>query len=94
MKHCIIIKWNDKVADKDLYFEKSAKAFSDVTKLAGVTELKMYKSNSKRDNRADLMIKIECTKEGLENYDVSELHQAFKKMCEGLIAQKTIFDYE
>lgn len=65
MKHYIIVKWNEKVTDKSLYYKRACDAFDDVTKIAGVTALKIYQSNSDRANRADLMIEIECTKDGL-----------------------------
>lgn len=94
MKHCIIVKWNEQVADKNLYFEKACDAFKDVIKIEGVSGLKVYQSNSDRANRADVMIEIECSKEGLENYDASDLHKAWKENFGDLIASKSIFDYE
>lgn len=94
MKHYIIVKWNEKVTDKSLYYKRACDAFNYVTKIAGVTALKIYQSNSDRANRADLMIEIECTKEGLANYDVSDLHKEWKKNFSEYIGEKTIFDHE
>jgi len=94
MKHFIIIKWNEKVADKAAYYEKACEAFRDVTKIEGVTGLQVYKSNSERANRYDVMIEIECTEEGLKNYDVSELHKAWKENYSEYFGGKAIFDHD
>ncbi|MDO5331068.1 MAG: Dabb family protein [Bacillota bacterium] len=94
MKHCIIVKWNDKVKDKGEYYKKAVDAFRGVTAIEGVNGYEVYKSNSTRSNRFDIMIEIDCSKEGLENYDVCQLHQDWKKNFTEFFESKTIFDYD
>lgn len=94
MKHCIIVKWNDKVKDKDEYYKKAALAFKDVVKIDGVNGYEVYKSNSSRSNRYDIMIEIDCTEEGLNTYDGCQLHLDWKKNFTEYFEAKTIFDYD
>lgn len=94
MKHCIIVKWNEKVTDKDLFYNRTCEAFSGVLELDGVSGLKVYRTCSGRANRADLMVEIECTEAGLLVYDASDLHRAWKEDFGEYIASKMIFDYE
>lgn len=92
MKHYIIVKWNEKVTDKADYYLKACEAFRAVTDIDGVTNLNVFKSNSDKSNRFDVMIEIECSKEGLANYDVSDLHKSWKENYTSYIEKKAIFD--
>lgn len=92
MKHYIIVKWNEKVLDKDEYYSKACEAFGKVTDIDGVSGLNVYKSNSGRANRYDVMVEMSCTEEGLGNYDVSDLHKDWKANYEPFIERKAIFD--
>lgn len=93
MKHCIIVKWNNKVKDKDEYYKKVVDAFSKITDIEGINGFEVYKSCSKRENRYDVMIEIDCTQEGLNNYDLSKLHIDWKNNFTEYFEAKTIFDY-
>ncbi|MDO4500430.1 MAG: Dabb family protein [Erysipelotrichaceae bacterium] len=94
MKHYIIVKWNDEVTDKELFYNKAYEAFKNVTDIDEVTGLNVYKNNSDRSNRYDVMIEIECSKQGLLNYDVSTLHKEWKDNYSKYIASKAIFDHD
>lgn len=92
MKHYIVVKWNEKVSDKNEYYLKACEAFRAVTDIEGVSNLNVYRSNSDKSNRFDVMIEIECTPEGLANYDVSTLHSSWKENYSSFIEKKAIFD--
>lgn len=94
MKHYVIVKWNEKVQDKNEYYKKACEAFAGVTKIPGVTGLDVCQNCNDRSGRFDIMVEIECTEEGLENYDVSKLHQDWKANYTKYIKSKTIFDRE
>lgn len=94
MKHCIIVKWNEKVTDKDEFYKKAVEAFSGVENIEGVFGYRVYKSNSNRANRFDIMIEIDCIEEGLKNYDGCKLHTDWKNNFTEYFQSKTIFDYD
>jgi len=93
MKHLIIVKWNDSLDKEDMFF-KANEDFKKVIEIDGVSEYKIIKSNSDKTNRSDLIIEITCTKEGLDNYDKSSLHKAWKDNYSSYIFSKAIFDYD
>ena len=94
MKHYIIVKWNDTIPSKEEMYLKVQEAFKDVVKIDGVEKFEIYKSNSDKENRYDVMIEITCSKEGLQNYDVSKLHQDWKDNYSRYIKTKAIFDHD
>ena len=92
MEHYIIVKWNEDITDKDEMYQKAKDAFKDVVNIDGVEKLDVYKSNTEKENRYDVMIKITCSKDGLAKYDASKLHQDWKNNFNQYIKLKTIFD--
>ena len=94
MKHYVIVKWNETVTDKNEYYKKACDAFAKVVEIDGVLGLNVYKNCNDKPNRFDVMIEIECTNEGLENYDVSQLHQDWKANFTQYMETKTIFDHD
>lgn len=94
MKHLITVKWNEKVSDKEQFYLNACKAFEKVTEIDGVSGLNVFKSNSERPNRYDVMIEIECSQAGLENYDGSALHKSWKETYGQFIEKKAIFDHD
>lgn len=92
MKHHIIVKWNDLVTDHEAMAQRAAEAFSASTDIPGVTSCELIPSCSDRANRYDLMIRMELTPEGLENYDRSPMHKAWKEQFTQFMAAKAIFD--
>lgn len=92
MKHYIIVKWNELVQDKKAMLEMVKDTFKDVVYIDGVNNVEVFENNSDRANRFDVMIKIECSKEGLEKYDVSDLHKNWKIKADKYLLNKAIFD--
>lgn len=92
MLHHILVKWNDKVTDKQNMVSLAAEAFADAERIPGVTRCEIIPSCSSRVNRYDLMIRLTMTQEGLEAYDASEMHKAWKKNFSEFMESKCIFD--
>lgn len=94
MKHCIIIKWNQLVENKEEMLTKVHEAFGDVITFEGCESLNIYPNCNDRKNRYDLMVVITCNEKGLEIYDKSELHCNWKSNFSKYIESKAVFDYE
>lgn len=93
MQHYIIVKFKEGI-NKEVLLDPITKIFQETLKIDGVKKVNIYPSCSQRENRYDLMIKMEVTKKGLENYDVSSLHKEWKEKYGSYILNKTIFDCE
>ena len=93
MKHYIIVKfksdinWKGKVSDIEKIFKPSLN-------IEGVNSFNILKSNSDKDNRYDIMIKMDLSEQGLLNFDSSEVHSLWKSEFGDLIFNKVIFDCE
>lgn len=91
MKHYIIVKfknnYNYKSEINNIY-----NLFNEAKKIDGVKDITIKSSNSTRENRFDLMIEMELTVEGLQNFDNSEIHSNWKNSYGKHIESKTIFD--
>lgn len=94
MKHFIIVKWNEKVTDKESFAKRAQEIYSASLSLPGVEEYRVIRSNSERQNRFDLMIEMTLSEEGLENYDRSEMHRQWKTEMGEFFEAKAIFDCE
>ena len=91
MKHYIIVKFK-KDTDWKAMLPDIQKVFDKALLIEGVSGVSLYPSNSLRANRYDLMIELNMTPEGLERYDVSEMHREWKRDYGAFIEAKTIFD--
>ena len=91
MKHYIIVKFNSDY-DYKKEIENIKKLFNEALKIEGVNKIDIYKSNSERTNRHDLMIKMELTEQGLIDFDNSWIHKKWKEDYGKFIETKTIFD--
>lgn len=94
MKHFIIVKWNEKVTDKNAFAKRADEIYAMSPQIPGVNGYTVKKSNSDRANRFDLMIEMDLTPEGLENYDRSEMHRLWKEEMGEFFGSKAIFDCE
>lgn len=91
MKHYIIVKFNSDY-DYKKEIENIKKLFNEALKIEGVNKIDIYKSNSDRTNRHDLMIKMELTEQALTDFDNSWIHKKWKEDYGKFIETKTIFD--
>lgn len=92
MLHHILVKWNEEADSREVMLKKAAEAFAGATGIPGVSACELVPSCSDRANRYDLMIRMEMTPEGLEAYDASPMHKAWKDNFSRFMAAKAIFD--
>ncbi len=52
----------------------------------------IHKSNSTRENRYSIMIEMNLSAEGLNNFDASEVHKKWKETYGDRLESKAIFD--
>ena len=93
MKHYIIVKFNEDY-NYLKQLEDIQKLFNEALTIDGVDRIDIYKSNSNRANRYDLMIKMDLTNEALIDFDNSLIHAKWKSEYGKYIQSKTIFDCE
>ena len=91
MKHYIIAKFKDREDTERLHPEIKA-LFQKAQDLKGVEGMIIHKSNSTRDNRYSIMIEMNLSPEGLENFDASEVHKEWKATYGERLESKAIFD--
>jgi len=93
MVHYIIVKFS-KEFDYLENINEITDLFNEALKLDGVNKINIYTSNSKLNNRSDLMIKMELTAGALNEFDNSWIHKKWKDEYGKYIENKTIFDCE
>lgn len=91
MKHYIIAKFKENI-DWKSHLEEITKLFEASTKVDGVLDIKIFPSNSELSNRSHVMIELQLTPEGLENFDNSPIHSEWKRRFGDMLEGKTIFD--
>ena len=93
MRHYIIAKFRPGV-DWPTLVEPVRAIVEETLSIEGITGVRVYPSNSSRENRHHLMIELELTPEALKRYDVSQPHLRWKETYGPLLESKTIFDRE
>lgn len=91
MKHYIIVKFISNY-NYNNELDNIRRLFDESKNISGVDNVNIYCSNSDRDNRHDLMIEMILSKEGLINFDNSNIHKMWKELYGKYISSKTIFD--
>ena len=92
MKHCILVKF---IKDYDWKAELSnIKNIFDGIKIDGVRGVEYITNCIDRENRYDLLIRIDMKKEVLPQYDACPNHHDWKDGYSKYIDKKAIFDYE
>ena len=95
MKHCIIVKWNETVADKDALTEEIKKLFEPAPQfIEGVKYVDFLRNCIDRPNRYDLAIVIHMDREALPLWDASDIHKRWKSEYGGFVQSKAIFDHD
>ena len=92
MKHCILVKFI-KSFNWQSELSKIATIFDSIN-INGVHKTEYLVNCIDRENRYDLLIRIDMEKEALEKYDMSENHHIWKESYSKYIEKKAIFDYE
>ena len=94
MRHHIIVKWTDQVADKAALADEVTALFASAAEIPGVYGADVIPNVIDRPNRYDLMIAVRMERAALPAWDASALHRAWKDTYGHLVAAKTIFDCE
>ena len=93
MKHYIIVKFNENV-EKEKLINPIKELFQKAMHIEEVIKVDIYESNMYLPNRYDLMIKMDLSKDALEEFDNGKIHKEWKERFGEYIASKTIFDCE
>ena len=91
MKHYIIAKFKDR-NDTERLLPEIKELFNDTLEISGVESFVIHKTNSTRENRYSIMIEMNLSPEGLENFDASEVHKEWKATYGDRLESKAIFD--
>lgn len=94
MKHYIIAKFNNKVANKVQTIKEAKELFEPLTEMEGIESVKVWSNLIDRPNRYDIMIEIEMRSKTLATYDACEIHKKWKTEYGKLLEGKVIFDKE
>ena len=94
MKHCILIKWNREVEDKNEMLGKVKNVFDQLLIIDGIHKIEYRQNCIDRANRFDLLVEIDMDKEVLPIYDKSVPHLEWKEKYGKFVENKAIFDFE
>ena len=95
MKHCILSKFKPEYKDKlNEYLPDIKKIFDGILSIDGIEKVEYITNCIDRENRYDLLIRIDMKKESLEVYDHSDSHKLWKDKYGSYLEKKAIFDYE
>lgn len=94
MKHMILVKFNDKVTDKNELLPEIRELFSPLTLIPGIYSVACRPNCVDRPNRWDLLIEIEMDRAAFDLYDKSEEHKSWKREYGDYLESKAIFDTE
>lgn len=95
MKHCILVKFKEEYKNKINEYLPDIKNIFDKTKeIEGINDVEYILNCIDRDNRYDLLIRIDMKKESLETYDHCDSHKLWKDKYGSYLEKKAIFDYE
>ena len=94
MKHCILIKWNREVEDRNEMLGKVKNVFDQLLIIDGIHKIEYRQNCIDRANRFDLLVEIDMDKEVLPIYDKSVPHLEWKEKYGKFVENKAIFDFE
>ena len=94
MKHCILVKWNELVFDKESMLPQINIIFGKLLSSKEIHDVKIHKNVIDRSNRYDVLICIEMDKDFLTKYDESEPHHEWKEKFGKYVENKALFDFE
>ena len=92
MKHHIIVKFVDSVADRQALFGEIAAHFAPAADIEGIHGVTICPSVTDLPNRYDLMIILDMEKSALPVWAECAVHTEWKRKYSPVIGQKAIFD--
>ena len=95
MKHCILAKFTPAAkAQRAALLPRIREIFSAAADIPGVHGAEVIPNCVDRDNRYDVLIRLDMDREALSLYDVSAMHHRRKDEFTPLLEKKAIFDHE
>jgi len=94
MKHCILVKWNNEIKDKNNTVSEVKRIFNKLLTIDGIHDVQYHCNCVDRSNRFDLMICVLMDKAILPVYDASAPHHEWKEKYGKFVENKAIFDFE
>lgn len=94
MLHYILVRYNDRAADRENLLQEIAALFDGALELPGVEEVRIHTAVVESPTRYDLMIVMRMQKDALAAFDASPIHRAWKERFARYIDAKAIFDCE
>ena len=94
MKHYIIAKFNEQVADKAAAVSEITALYAGACEVPGVSGVRVIPNVVSRPNRYDVMIVLDMAPEALNAWDGCALHHQWKDTWGPLLEKKCIFDAE
>lgn len=94
MKHCILVKWNKEVEDKQKFTLIVKTVFDELLLIDGIHGVSYRENCVDRANRYDLLICIDMERDILPVYDASTPHQKWKEKYGKYVENKAILDFE
>lgn len=94
MKHCILAKFTPEAkAQRAALLPRIREIFSAAADIPGVHGAEVIPNCVDRDNRYDVLIRLDMDREALPLYDVSAMHHRWKDEFTPLLEKKAIFWY-
>ena len=95
MKHCILAKFTPEAyARREALLPRIREIFSAAAEIPGVSGAEVIPNCVARDNRYDVLIRLDMDRAALPLYDDSAMHHRWKEEFTPLLEKKAIFDYE
>ena len=95
MKHCLLAKYTPEAyARRVELLPRIREIFSVSAEIPGVGGAEVIPNCVDRDNRYDVLIRLDMDADALPRYDVSTMHHRWKDEFGPLLEKKAIFDYE
>ena len=95
MKHCILAKFTPEAkAQRAALLPRIREIFSAAADIPGVHGAEVIPNCVDRDNRYDVLIRLDMDREALSLYDVSAMHHRWKDEFTPLLEKNAIFDHE
>ena len=94
MKHWCLAKFRPEAGYWRAYLPQIREIFSAAGDIPGVHGAEVIPNCVDRDNRYDVLIRLDMDREALSLYDVSAMHHRWKDEFTPLLEKKAIFDHE
>ena len=92
MKHCILVKWNLQIPEKDTVIADIQQIFQPALSQPGIHSIEFLPNVVDLANRYDLMIVMTMEPDALSPFDRSAVHREWKEKYGKYVESKAVFD--